>query len=466
MMYGIKRILVIVLLCGVVFPALSQQEGTLYFMNSLPQVTYVNPALQPRYKFSLGLPGSSVYAQYANNAFNYKDFAKKQGDSVIGDLNKLYGALKKKNYLTQAVQADLFRISVKINARMYFTWNITAKSYTRQMLPQELFGILTNGTSPLVNKPTTFSPQVEGLAYVESGWGASYVVDRHLTVGLKVKLLKGIANATTAASAVNLSIDDNYNIKGVADVNLKTSGIHQFDNDDFDMGDDWEVYKKNTGMAFDLGATYSLMDDRLILGASVLDIGGITWKNDTYGYRLDPAKAHVTFEGVNLERVLNGEKDYYQEVSDSIDTNFEFEKGTIGSYRTPLPKRFYLSGSYMLKKTLNVGLLLYAEQFRGRFAPSMSASIHKEFGRRLSTSLSYTITNNSFNNIGAGISLNFAPLQLYVVGDNLLGAPIALASNSELNSYLNSAQFVNVRAGLNFVFGWDKKAEKIPNPKP
>ncbi len=96
MKYGIQRILVIVLLCGVVFPALGQQEATMYFMNSLPQVSYLNPALQPRYKFSLGLPGSSVYAQYSNNAFKYNDFAKKQGDSVVGDLNKLYGSLKKK----------------------------------------------------------------------------------------------------------------------------------------------------------------------------------------------------------------------------------------------------------------------------------------------------------------------------------------------------------------------------------
>lgn len=264
---------------------------------------------------------------------------------------------------------------------------------------------------------------------------------------------------------MNLTVDSDYNVNAVADVQLKTSGLYQLDEDDnFDMGDDWDVYKKNTGFAFDLGATYKLMDDRLIVGASMLDIGGITWKNDTYNYRLDPATAHVSFKGINLQQVLNGEDDYFNEVSDSIDANFEFEKGHIGSYRTPLPKKFYLSGTYMLKKTLSVGLLLYAEQFRGRFTPSMSASVHKEFGRRLSTSLSYTITNASYNNLGAGISLNFAPIQFYVVGDNLLGAPIALAANGEINSYLNNAQFVNLRAGLNFVFGWDKTNEKTPHP--
>jgi hypothetical protein len=124
----------------------------------------------------------------------------------------------------------------------------------------------------------------------------------------------------------------------------------------------------------------------------------------------------------------------------------------------------YLSASYALRKTVSVNALLFAEKFRGRFAPGFSASLLKEFGRRLSTSVSYTITNNSYNNLGAGMSLNFAPFQFYVVGDNLLRAPVSLAANGDVNSYLNSSKYVNVRAGLNIVFGWDKTQEKLPHP--
>lgn len=97
--------------------------------------------------------------------------------------------------------------------------------------------------------------------------------------------------------------------------------------------------------------------------------------------------------------------------------------------------------------------------------PGFTASINKEFGRRVGTSLSYTITNNSFNNIGAGLSLNFAPIQIYFVGDNILRMPLSLMAGKNLNPYVNSLQYFNFRMGINFIFGRDKVQERQPYPK-
>ncbi|MBL0742276.1 DUF5723 family protein [Chryseolinea lacunae] len=445
--------------------AFAQHEATLYFMNSIPQAGYLNPATQPKYSFSIGLPGSSVFAQYNNNGFTYNDFAVKQGDSVIGDLNKLQRAMKKKNYVGTSAQADLFRVNLKVNARLFVSWNITAKSYNRVMVPKELSAVFIDGTSVLENNPVSGSPQVESVSYIESAWGASYTVNRKLTVGARFKLLKGMVNATTIRSNMDLSMDDNYHITAIADAELRTSGVHQLDEDDnFEMKDDWEVYKSNTGFAFDLGATYKLMDDKLTLGLSLIDIGSITWKNDTYSYTLDPATANITFKGVDLEKVLNGQEDYLESIGDSIEANFKFVKTPIQKYRLPLPGKMYLSASYAWRETVSFNALLFAEKFRGRFSPGFSVSMQKDFGRIISTSLSYTLTNASFNNIGAGISLNLAPIQLYVVSDNILRAPISLLTDGNVNSYVNNAKFVNVRAGLNFVFGRIKKQERLPSP--
>lgn len=444
--------------------ASAQQEATMHFMNSLPQVVYNNPAFVPRYKFSIGLPGSSVFASYANNGFSYNDFAVKNGDSVKADLNRLYSRLKKKNYISTAVQVDILRISVKLSARTYFTWNVSVKEFNRLMIPKDLTGIFINGTASFIGGSASLSPTVEATAYIESAWGASYIVNKKLTIGGRFKLLKGGINATTTNSTINLAVADDYTLTATADINAKTSGVHSLDTSSFDMKKDWKNYTKNTGYAFDLGATYRVMD-RLTLGLSLIDIGLITWKNDVYGYRLDPAKASYTFKGVDLAKILDGNGDYLKSEGDSISSKFKFKEGRIASYRTPLPAKMYFSGNYELRKNLTLGALLFAEQFRGRFSSGASVSLHKEFGRRLSTSLSYTITNNSTNNIGAGFSLNLAPFQLYVVGDNLLRAPYALATNRNLNSYINSTQYFNIRVGLNFVFGWDKMQEKQPYPK-
>jgi hypothetical protein len=82
--------------------------------------------------------------------------------------------------------------------------------------------------------------------------------------------------------------------------------------------------------------------------------------------------------------------------------------------------------------------------------PGFSASLQKDFGRWVSTSVSYSVINGIFNNIGGGLSLNLAPVQLYFVGDNLLSAPFSI----------NSIQNFNLRFGLNLIFGAEKPNKK------
>jgi hypothetical protein len=121
--------------------ALAQNEGTLTFMNSLPQVTYNNPAIITKYKLSIGLPGSSIAMFYSNNGFAYKDVYTTVHDSVKADLPKLNSALKPKNYITQAMQIDLFRFGMLITPRLYVSLNAMAKVYNRIMLPKDIMGL-------------------------------------------------------------------------------------------------------------------------------------------------------------------------------------------------------------------------------------------------------------------------------------------------------------------------------------
>ena len=452
-------------------PAAAQNEATLYFMNSLPQVTYLNPASVPRYKFSVGLPGSSIMALYGNNGFTYNDFAEKEGGVVKANLNKLYNAMADKNYISLATKADLFRLSLKVNPRIYLTLNTTITAYNSIMLPKEVAGIFINGTVAYVNSVASLAPNVESLVYVETGVGTSYVVNKDLTLGLRVKILKGATNITTERAQVDLSLDNSYAITVRADADIKTSGLQNLiDPNDDQPGEwqdylenNWEEYLKNSGFAFDIGATYKVTE-KFTVGLSLIDIGSIKWNNDRYGYNLDPARANYTFRGFDLERILDGDDDYIDAEIDSIENRFVLREGRVQPYSTMLPAKAYLSGAYELKRNFKAGLLLFAERFNQRTSTGASVSLNKDFGRRFSTSLSYTATSRSFNNIGMGLSLNFAPFQLYVVGDNILRAPLALMTDGNLNPFVNTMHYFNVRAGLNIVFGWDKVQEKQPYP--
>ncbi|MFM9840613.1 MAG: DUF5723 family protein [Cyclobacteriaceae bacterium] len=444
--------------------AWAQVEGTMPFMKSLPQVTYYNPAFKPEYKFSFGLPGSSVFYQYSNNGFNYNDFISKQNGELTADLSKLYGKMKDENYLNNNFQADLLRVSMKANARLYLTFNVTAKAYTRIMLPKELVGIFANGTDAYVNSTAKLSPKAEALSYGEIGLGAAYTVNKKLTVGAKLKILKGAMNVTTQKALFDLSLSDTYAITAKGDADIRTSGIHNLDQTGYDAGKNWRDFTSNNGFAFDLGATYRMMD-RLTVGLSLIDIGGISWQNDLYGYQLDPTKANYTFAGIDAKKLLNGDSDYSGSLTDSLEVKFKFTEGRIASYYTALPTKIYASGTYELKKNLTVGALFSAEIFRGRFMLSFTTSLNKEFGRRVGASLSYTLSNNSYSNIGAGLSFNFSPIQIYFVGDNIIRAPLSYLANGNYNSFVNSTQYFNFRTGINFIFGRIMEQEKHPHPK-
>ncbi len=436
--------------------AFSQTESTLYFMNSIPQVVEANPAIIPRYKTSIGLPFiSSMGSVYTNNGFSYNDIISKIDGSTKLDLSNLSSRLAEKNYIQVAAFADIFRIGLRISPKVYIMASSTAKSYERTMIPKSLISLLVDGTAPLVGSYSRSSPSAEANAMLVTSFGIAYQVNDKLTVGGRLKYLIGQTNVTTDASSLTVQVDDAYQITATGQATVKTSGINNLTSSGYDVSEHWTDYLKNNGWGLDLGATYKATD-KLTLGASLTDIGFITWKNNTYQYTLDPAKATYTFSGIDISKLANNNTDYLTGQLDSIKNKFEMKETSTGSYSTMLPGKLYLSGKYEILQDLSVGLLFFNEKYKERLSSGVTAAVNKNFGKLVSTYLSYTASNRSYNNIGLGVSFNVSPVQIYFVGDNIFGATTSLVSNGNLNSYLNSAQVVTVRAGLNIVMGWDK----------
>ena len=447
------------------FSAEAQTEGTLHYMNSLPQVVINNPAFVPKYKFSIGLPFSSLYQGYTNNGFSYNDLVTRKDGQVNADFSKWIRNLPDKTYIAPALGIDLLRCGFKINSKLYVTANSTAKEYGYFGMPKGLASVFVEGNAPYVNSIINVSPSLETISYLETALGASYEVNKKLTVGGRVKLLNGIVSVTTQSSDISIAVDENYGITASADLNVKTSGINNLTGSGYDFSKERKNYFKNRGAAIDIGATYRLLD-KLTLNASLIDLGGINWKNDLYQYSLDKSKANYTFSGINATDIVNGSaNDYLDTQVDSIKNNFKLQEGTATSFRTPLPGKMFLGGNFEVMKNLNVGAVFYAERFQGRFSPGWTASLNKNFGKAISTTVSYTLSNRSFNNFGAGLSFNLAPIQLYIVGDNLLRIPGSLIVHQNLNNYINSVQVMNVRLGLNFVIGWDKGEKGALGPQ-
>src|SRR5690606_30055483 len=137
-------------------------------------------------------------------------------EGPYADLAKLSSNLSDRNYITNAVQVDLFRLSFKTGARFYWTYSLSSKTYNRIMLPRGILALVTEGTSTFINNEISISPKLETLSYLESSWGTSYHINKDLTVGLHVKWLKGLANITTKEAELNVLLDEDYGISANA----------------------------------------------------------------------------------------------------------------------------------------------------------------------------------------------------------------------------------------------------------
>ncbi|MBL7865984.1 MAG: hypothetical protein JNK10_13970 [Cyclobacteriaceae bacterium] len=443
--------LIVCLLAAI--PGYTQTESTLYFMTSLPQVVEANPAIMPRYKTSIGLPGiSSFGGVYANNGFALGDYISNVDGVSKLDLSGWTKGLAEKNYVNLSAYADVFRVGLRINPKWYLTMSSTVKQYNSTMIPKGLATLLVDGTASIIDSYSNTSPQQEFLAYMQTSVGAAYKINDHFTVGGRLKYINGLANVTTENSSLIVQVDNNYQITVTGDALVKTSGISEARADSYNLANN---LGNNFGWGLDIGASYKFMD-KLIISASINDIGAISWKNNTRQYALDPTKAQYKFSGFDVNQLLDDNSDYLHQQLDSISSKFEMVEGTTGSYTTSLPTKFYLAGTYELMPNFSVGTLFFGESFRDRFSTGLTASVNKTFGRVVSTSLTYTVSNRAYNNIGLGVSFNLSPVQIYVVGDNLLMAPASMIAGDSFSDYINSSQLLTLRAGINIVFGWDK----------
>ena len=168
------------LIGGAVF---AQTESTLYFMNSIPQVVEGNPAILPRYKTSIGLPFiSSFGAVYTNNGFAYNDMITKVDGVTKADLSKLTSRMTENNYIQAAVQADLFRIGLRITPKLYLMASSTAKGYQRTMIPKGLASLVVDGDAPLIGSYSNTAPSEEANTMLITSMGAAYQVSSRLTL--------------------------------------------------------------------------------------------------------------------------------------------------------------------------------------------------------------------------------------------------------------------------------------------
>jgi hypothetical protein len=464
-----------ILFAGVLFLFFTQFAGaqkmnnTLYLMQNVPQSNQLNPAIQPECKVFVGFPAlSSIYLNYSNSSFAYKDVITDgtgiQADSLVIDVNSFHDALQTTNFVSQQLEVTLFALGIRAKD-YYFTLDVIEKEDSRFNFDKEMISFLKDGNYDYRGKTSNWGGLgLDASYYHEIALGVSKKINDKWTVGVKGKMLFGIANMHMAESEMSVFTSTSgdqivLNSKNRLQVSMPINQIQtdsegyvdgiNLDEDNYDV--DFFTNTSNKGFAVDLGMTYQ-MDEETRIYASILDIGAIKWKTDGYEFTQDGS---FTWEGADWSQSGNSNdpdyeeiEDVFEDLSDSIVDEFQVNDA-VGSYSVALPTKIYFGGTYDLNKKVNVGALSRTEIFNGQVQSSLTFSANARFFRNVSTTVSYSVINNSYNNLGVGLATKLGPLQFYAVSDNVMAA-----------IQPNNAQLANIRFGFNLLFGCKNKSKK------
>lgn len=479
-----KKIIYIISLFFLSQAGWAQQNNTMYFMQSLPQAKWLNPAIQNECKVHVGgalvpITGQvlfPIYFNYGNNGFAFKDMVQYNSnmDSLVlpgfkgYDWDQLDGQLRKVNYLTFETQINWLTVGYKYKD-WYFGLDINDKVDARFSFNKDLitFAKEGNGGSSFLNNTANLGDLgISATAYSEYALSASKKINDKLTVGLTAKLLFGKMNVWTEKSVIDLHTNnnDNYPITVSTDVLIHTSQpfstvtemYYDYEGDSmvFESKENevaaQQVYwnTKNMGLGFDIGATYKF-NSKIELYASLTDMGYIKWKDNVQSFSID---GEYYWDGYDFKPALTEDKELITESNDSLKHRIikifepQLQRDSYVSHLTP---KAYLGGTYQFNEKIRTGLLLRGSFFQKAFHPSVTLSGNFRLKSWFEATASYSMINHSFTNVGIGFVAKAKWFQFFMMSDNVLGFIWPQATHN-----------VNFRMGINLIFGCQKAESK------
>jgi hypothetical protein len=457
----------------------AQQENTMYFMDRISYTSTLNAAQTPSCKFYLGgllIPVSgqlppSLYLGLTTpfswdkiiypGTGEYKDslitplFSEKEFDKFVPKL------LKQNSFITELELPLLnFGFAQKKN---FWTFGITEKIRTSISFDKGLLILPVEGNYNNTEIALT-GMAVNGASYLEYAAGFSREQNRHFRYGVKLKYLSGHYNIFTDNNKTRIYTDkDNAKVILESDVTVHVSAPldsvsrdkegkiesvaygEEFDNIEANKIVSHIFNPGNHGIALDIGFVKEY-NSSLSFYASATDIGFIKWNTDAHQYNF---KGRQEFRGVRIDSLIfDGNFGGLDYITDSLQANLNADVAENMPYINWLPVKLYAGAEYKLRKWLSLGLLYRGEYFNKYMYNAYTASINLKYMRYSSTTISYTIKNKNFVNLGFGTSFRMGPYNTFIVTDNI-GAAIW---------WWKSEQF-SVRMGTSMVFGVKKKAK-------
>ncbi len=482
------HLLIILLLAVTVYEVGAQSNQTLYFMN-LPQRTTLNPVLRPTNKVFVGLPVvSDISVNLDNNFLGFSDLFLNGviSDSTIAfqeegePLDNFLDKLNKANSIEPQVSVQLFGLGFTVLNDLYITLDLTERIECNIVFPGDMLKLGIQGSAGFNGHRVDLSAlRTDAKYFHEIGLGASKDITEKLRIGVRGKILFGVATGSLDNNGLGLKVNDDNSYTLDADMALNICGpVIAYAGNDGSL-DSMKIDREqlnsakgvvsyltrmgNPGLGIDVGAEYRFTD-RLSVSAALTDLGFIRWKTDERVKLITDSK---------IELSGNSMQDVYDETLTFEDMIQQFTDTLLSTvsvvddpepFTTFLPMGLTFAGSYNLTDFLSFGLLSQTKFIGKQAHESVTLSTNLNFGNVFSTTLAYTAANQRFDNVGLGLAFRGGYFQFYTLVDNIPLKWTKATSGESTFRIPENWNTVHLRMGLNFVFG-NKIKERLKKSK-
>lgn len=422
----------------------AQNEGVLIsLLPQLPYSNYFNPGIRVPYK---GLIGFGVSASLRNS------FAK---DSSSGQmtLNDFYNNLDdKNNQFSASFTEDVLDFGFR-TGRFFFNIDCRVKLEDDFKFSKDFVGVFLVGDTDFTREKN-LDVEMETMYYSEIGVGVQYDVNRHLTVGVRPKLLLGISNSkvnSTATLAMDSTLRADMNVEiqasgnsltNVKDVIDMVNVFDMYDSYSMDLFDD--IGFNNIGFGVDFGASY-VFNKHFGVSASVRDIGFIKWKDTKSISKKENIEVVDDFSGVVDPNNFGFD---YNSMLDKVVDNVWGGNDTLadgGGYKTKLNTSVNMQVYYEFHPTVRFTAIGQMRKIQDEMKTSYTFAYSGSFGRFVNLAANYTISKQFGNSLGAGLALHIGAVNIYAVTDNVL---MFKNMGKEPMNIVTTNNCANIRAGV------------------
>lgn len=460
-MKKIYRFLIVAVLLLSTLTSKAQNDGiTLTLLPHLSYNNFYNPGIPNESKFVFGLGISNIGFSVYNSSIKYNNlFTFENKVPTILDANKFINSLDEHdNFINTNISFDIFRLGLKFG-KLFIDVDWRFRYNGEIHYSKDFLGFFVNGNGHYLgyDNPANFSIGTDINIYSEISAGFQYDINDKLTIGIRPKLMSGIANISVNDDETYIYTDEHtYEMVGDFNINIKAAtvldaDIHRiselgdyFSSSDFSTGDILN-FKENLGWGIDLGASYTF-NKHFGVALGVYDLGFITWKN--------AKEKHVHKDKVVISDALINDFDNLMNMNIQVDDLYkhllesvwEDDSLYVGeNYKTALKTRIMLQGYYELIPMARFTAIAQMYYVKEKLRPALTLAYSGSFFKFLNFTTSYTISKYSGNSLGAGISVKLGPVSLYTVTDNIMIFSKLRASTVEMLTSYSSA---NIRFGL------------------